>query len=358
VYSRGAGSKKARAAAVKEKRRGAARRGAWKCEQPPAVSGRVSDFGGALGWRRFRPPPARPWGGAAAAMAQTRSVAAANSPLSARGVRADAPHASPDAPAAAPPAAAGMRPRRRFIGPRGEDSLRRYKYTAVDRSIIAPWLQPFWTRFVQLVPLWVAPNCITVGGLALIILSCALSWLTSPQLDVTTSTGIMLTHAALLFMYQTLDAVDGKQARESATPSKARVFFAAAEACRGGARHGRTCARGTRARASGLLPRRACARACRPDARAAAAATQARRTGSSGPLGALTTTRRDTLVRSATGAPARRQRVARCGGLAHPRSTAPRAASRRAPPPRAPSPATPLPVLGFGCHLTDALCAS
>jgi hypothetical protein len=151
-------------------------------------------------------------------MAQTRSVAAA-SPVATRGVRgvrADAPHAPHDAPPPPPPAAsAGPPPRRRFVGARGEVALRRYKYTAIDRSIIAPWLQPFWTRFVQLVPLWVAPNCITVSGLALIILSCGLSWHTSPQLDVATSTAVMLTHAGLLFAYQTLDAVDGKQARVS-----------------------------------------------------------------------------------------------------------------------------------------------
>jgi hypothetical protein len=122
-----------------------------------------------------------------------------------RGAVAAAPHTPSDGEGAS---RAG-----RFVGARGALALRRYKYSCVDRSLIAPFLQPWWTRFVHVFPLWVAPNCITCGGLALIVLSCALAWATSPQLDSALSPGIMLTHAGLLFMYQTLDAVDGKQAR-------------------------------------------------------------------------------------------------------------------------------------------------
>ena len=101
----------------------------------------------------------------------------------------------------------------RFIGTRGAAALRRYKYSAVDRSIIAPYLQPYWTRVVSFFPLWLAPNCITAGGLALVVLSCALAWRTSPRLDAELDPSLMMVHAALLFAYQTLDAVDGKQAR-------------------------------------------------------------------------------------------------------------------------------------------------
>ena len=99
----------------------------------------------------------------------------------------------------------------RYIGTRGAAALRRYKYSAVDRSIIAPYLQPYWTRVVTFIPLWVAPNCITAGGLALVVLSCALAWRASPRLDADIEPAVMLAHAVLLFAYQTLDAVDGKQ---------------------------------------------------------------------------------------------------------------------------------------------------
>ena len=126
-----------------------------------------------------------------------------------RGPPPGAVAAAPQEPCAAEESAEG----RRFIGTRGAAALRRYKYSAVDRSIIAPYLQPFWTRVVELIPLWVAPNCVTVSGLVLVVVSFALAWRTSPSLDAQVAPEVMLVHAALLFAYQTLDAVDGKQAR-------------------------------------------------------------------------------------------------------------------------------------------------
>lgn len=51
-----------------------------------------------------------------------------------------------------------------FIGTKGQERLRKYKYNVIDRSIIAPYLQPFWTRFVTYLPLWIAPNAVTVSG--------------------------------------------------------------------------------------------------------------------------------------------------------------------------------------------------
>lgn len=108
--------------------------------------------------------------------------------------------------------------RYRTIGHRGRAALLRYKYSAVDRSIIAPYLQPLWTRVVDLIPAWVAPNCVTTSGLALVVLSSALAYLHSPHLDAPLPTWVLLAHAALVFTYQTLDAVDGKQVRKISGP--------------------------------------------------------------------------------------------------------------------------------------------
>ena len=55
-------------------------------------------------------------------------------------------------------------PRGRFVGARGAARLKAYKYSVVDRSLIAPYLQPFWNATVSLFPPWVAPNVITVSG--------------------------------------------------------------------------------------------------------------------------------------------------------------------------------------------------
>jgi len=135
-----------------------------------------------------------------------------------KGVANGAVAAAPHEPCAAEESAEG----RRFIGVRGAAALRRYKYSAVDRSIIAPYFQPFWTRTVELIPLWVAPNCVTVSGLVLVVASFALAWRTSPALDAELAPEVMLVHAVLLFAYQTLDAVDGKQVRGLGAASLSR----------------------------------------------------------------------------------------------------------------------------------------
>lgn len=42
-----------------------------------------------------------------------------------------------------------------YIGHHGVATLRRYKYSGVDHSLVAKYiLQPFWSRFVSIFPLW------------------------------------------------------------------------------------------------------------------------------------------------------------------------------------------------------------
>jgi hypothetical protein len=42
-----------------------------------------------------------------------------------------------------------------YIGHHGVATLRRYKYSGVDHSLVAKYiLQPFWSRFVNIFPLW------------------------------------------------------------------------------------------------------------------------------------------------------------------------------------------------------------
>jgi ethanolaminephosphotransferase len=82
-------------------------------------------------------------------------------------------------------------------------------------SLIAPYYQRFWNAVCARLPAWLAPNCVTVAGLLLAVVSAALCWRQSPRFDTPLSPALLLLHAALLFGYQTLDAVDGKQARRT-----------------------------------------------------------------------------------------------------------------------------------------------
>ena len=158
----------------------------------------------------------------------------------------------------------------RVIGARGRAALLKYKYTAVDRSLIAPYFQPFWTRVVTLIPTSVAPNLITTSGLALVVASSCLAWAYSPTLDTPLPTWVLLAHAGLVFTYQTLDAVDGKQVCRLQHALLSTAVGSCLTALHAGIWSGIT----------PPSPRRS------PDFHCCLS-LQARRTGSSGPLGAF-----------------------------------------------------------------------
>ena len=68
-------------------------------------------------------------------------------------------------------------------------------------------------RFVTLVPLWLAPNLITMLGLMVNILTSLLLVLYCPTATEIAPWWTTASAALGLFIYQTLDAIDGKQAR-------------------------------------------------------------------------------------------------------------------------------------------------
>lgn len=106
------------------------------------------------------------------------------------------------------------------------NGLKEYKYTGADRSLVANVVgQPFWNWAVGLVPVWMAPNLITLVGLGGILLSYVLLTAFEGRPHGSVSCGLHLLAALLLFAYQTLDALDGKQARRTGTSSPLGELF-------------------------------------------------------------------------------------------------------------------------------------
>ncbi|KAH9854320.1 Choline/ethanolaminephosphotransferase [Lenzites betulinus] len=109
-----------------------------------------------------------------------------------------------------------------YVPQRALDNLKKYSYKGVDKSLVSQYLlQPFWNWFVTLWPTWVAPNTITLTGLSLVLANFATLLYYDPKF-LTEKGGadgppnwIYFTWAAGLFFYQTLDAIDGKQARRT-----------------------------------------------------------------------------------------------------------------------------------------------
>ncbi|XP_024527721.1 choline/ethanolaminephosphotransferase 1 isoform X1 [Selaginella moellendorffii] len=114
----------------------------------------------------------------------------------------------------------------RYIGKHGLEALHRYKYSGVDKSYMAKYVfQPFWSRFVNLFPLWMPPNMITLSGFLLVVASAFLSYVYSPHMDSPSPKWVHFLHGLLLFLYQTFDAVDGKQARRTNSSSPLGELF-------------------------------------------------------------------------------------------------------------------------------------
>ncbi|GAB4846302.1 Cholinephosphotransferase 1 [Ancistrocladus abbreviatus] len=113
-----------------------------------------------------------------------------------------------------------------YIGGHGVAALHRYKYSGVDHSYMAKYvLQPFWRRFVNFFPLWMPPNMITLMGFMFVVISALLGYIYSPRLDTPPPRWVYFVHGLLLFLYQTFDAVDGKQARRTNSSSPLGELF-------------------------------------------------------------------------------------------------------------------------------------
>ncbi|KAI0783172.1 Choline/ethanolaminephosphotransferase [Abortiporus biennis] len=101
-------------------------------------------------------------------------------------------------------------------------NLKKYQYKGVDKSLLSRHvLNPFWTWLVTLWPTWVAPNTITLSGLCMVLINFATLIYFDPEYlsEDGSSNGpphwVYFTWAAGLFIYQSFDAIDGKQARRT-----------------------------------------------------------------------------------------------------------------------------------------------
>ena len=113
-----------------------------------------------------------------------------------------------------------------YISEKGLSTLKQYKYRSglsgfLDRVIMTP----FWELCVTFVPSWVAPNLLTVISLLSASLAyLLLAWYT-PHFKGQPPALAFFVAAFLMFLYQTLDAIDGKQARRTGSSSPLGQLF-------------------------------------------------------------------------------------------------------------------------------------
>lgn len=97
--------------------------------------------------------------------------------------------------------------------------LSEHKYSAQCVSILDPCFQVYWRWLVEQLPLWLAPNTITISGLAINVLTSLILIWYCPQAKGEAPGWAFILSALGLFAYQSLDAVDGKQARRTKSAS-------------------------------------------------------------------------------------------------------------------------------------------
>lgn len=113
-----------------------------------------------------------------------------------------------------------------FVSEEGAENLKQYKYNGIDNSLCARlFLNSYWEWVVSKVPTWVAPNVLTLSGLIFITIGMVLSIWYAPTYVEPVPQGTILLYAVLVFLYQTADNIDGKQARRTKTGSPLGELF-------------------------------------------------------------------------------------------------------------------------------------
>jgi ethanolaminephosphotransferase len=125
------------------------------------------------------------------------------------------------------------------IPPAALSNLASYKYSGLDKSILSNYVMcHYWTFMVELLPMWLAPNLVTLIGFIISVSSTVLV-LCFDAIDGTLFGGglrgdvpigeypgwVWVYAAIALFAYQTLDALDGKQARRTKSGSALGELF-------------------------------------------------------------------------------------------------------------------------------------
>lgn len=86
-------------------------------------------------------------------------------------------------------------------------------------------LKPFWAKFVNVFPLWMAPNAVTLSGFGFIVANLCTVLYYDPKLEGNNPRWTYFTYAIGLFLYQTFDACDGAHARRTSQSSPLGELF-------------------------------------------------------------------------------------------------------------------------------------
>ncbi|KAF9972332.1 hypothetical protein BGZ73_004569 [Actinomortierella ambigua] len=113
-----------------------------------------------------------------------------------------------------------------YVSDAGLANLRLYKYGCVDKSPVTKYiLSHYWNWAVTLFPMWMAPNLITLIGFGFVVLNMFVVIYYIPDMYTPGPTWVYFSCAIGLWLYSTFDNVDGKQARRTGSSSPLGELF-------------------------------------------------------------------------------------------------------------------------------------
>lgn len=100
------------------------------------------------------------------------------------------------------------------------NALCNYENRGCDRSITYKYvMSPFYDWLVEFLPLWLAPNVITLLGLITVVVPHVLLMLHAPTMSEEAPRWVYALNCVGLFAYMVLDNLDGRQARRTGSSS-------------------------------------------------------------------------------------------------------------------------------------------
>jgi ethanolaminephosphotransferase len=108
-----------------------------------------------------------------------------------------------------------------FLTREERENIAQWKYACVDHSITTKIYTPFWNFIVKFVPSTVAPNIVSLAGLICILYFFNLSFNYAEEMPHACS----FAGVCLVFIYMSLDAIDGKHARNTGNSSPLGELF-------------------------------------------------------------------------------------------------------------------------------------
>ncbi|KAJ1527121.1 hypothetical protein ONE63_008655 [Megalurothrips usitatus] len=121
-----------------------------------------------------------------------------------------------------------------YLSPQELAGFETYKYSSIDSSPIGKYItHPFWNFVVKFCPTWIAPNVLTFSGFLLTVVNFVMFAYYDPNFyasspnkpDLPIPSWVFLLAAVNLFLAHTLDGIDGKQARRTGTSGPLGELF-------------------------------------------------------------------------------------------------------------------------------------